>query len=112
MDNAVEDEGDNSDIQMEVEVPQGNLYERRDFHEMHRRYQPPPLPISLQECVENGVLHIDRAARLILSEVRRREFNAVYYEFVRFRYCTARQGHLRHIEPPGMIGPAFALADC
>ncbi|CAJ0594561.1 unnamed protein product [Cylicocyclus nassatus] len=63
VENIVEGEGAPSDIQME-EVPQGNVYERREFH--------------------NGIMHIDRATRLILSKMHRQEFNeAVYYEFIR-----------------------------
>ncbi|CAJ0599685.1 unnamed protein product [Cylicocyclus nassatus] len=77
VENIVEDEAAPSDIQMEFEVPQGNLYERREFHVETplRGVQPLPLPRSLHECVENGILHIDRAARLILSKMHRQEFN-------------------------------------
>ncbi|CAJ0604507.1 unnamed protein product [Cylicocyclus nassatus] len=52
MENIVEGEGAPSDIQME-EVPQGNVYERREFHVETplRGVQPFPLPRSLHECV-------------------------------------------------------------
>ncbi|CAJ0608158.1 unnamed protein product [Cylicocyclus nassatus] len=86
VENIVEDEAAPSDIQMELEVPQGNVYERREFHVETplRGVQPLPLPRSLHECAENGILHIDRAARLILSKMHRKEFNeAVYYVFIR-----------------------------
>ncbi|CAJ0602014.1 unnamed protein product [Cylicocyclus nassatus] len=87
VENIVADEGAPSDIQMELEVPQDNAYERREFYVETplRGVQPLPLPRSLHECVENGILHIDRAAaRLILSKMHRQEFNeAVYYEFIR-----------------------------
>ncbi|CAJ0602328.1 unnamed protein product [Cylicocyclus nassatus] len=59
-----------------------NVYERRKFHVETplRGVQPLPLPRSLYDCVEDGILHIDRAARLILSKMHRQEFSeAVYY---------------------------------
>ncbi|CAJ0588134.1 unnamed protein product, partial [Cylicocyclus nassatus] len=62
---------------MELEVSQGNVYERREFHVETplRGVWPLPLPSSLHECVENGILHIDRAALLILSKMHRPESN-------------------------------------
>ncbi|CAJ0589791.1 unnamed protein product [Cylicocyclus nassatus] len=70
VENIVEDEAAPSDIQMELEVPQGNVYERREFHieTPLRGVQPLPSPRSLHECVENGILHIDRAARYFIED--------------------------------------------
>ncbi|VDK42806.1 unnamed protein product, partial [Cylicostephanus goldi] len=73
-------------IALEEEVPQGNVYERREFHVEERREQrpaSPPLPSHLHDCIDGGVLQVDTAAKLILAKMRRDEFNeAAYYEFV------------------------------
>ncbi|CAJ0596232.1 unnamed protein product [Cylicocyclus nassatus] len=60
-------------------------YDIREFHEERTEQRPasPPLPSTLHDCISAGVLHVDTAAKLILSKMRREEFNeAAYYEFV------------------------------
>ncbi|CAJ0588926.1 unnamed protein product [Cylicocyclus nassatus] len=48
-------------IAMEEEVPQGNVYERREFHEERTEQRPasPPLPSTLHDCISAGVLHVN-----------------------------------------------------
>ncbi|CAJ0596127.1 unnamed protein product [Cylicocyclus nassatus] len=51
---------------VEQEVPQGNVYERREFYVEEtrtQRQQSPPLPATLHDCIERGVLNLDKAAK-------------------------------------------------
>ncbi|RCN48556.1 hypothetical protein ANCCAN_05383 [Ancylostoma caninum] len=71
-------------IGMEQEVPYGNVCERREFiFEEPAVQEPEVAPTSLPQCVSNGVLHMDRAARLIWEKTQQCVFNqATYDEFV------------------------------
>ncbi|VDM85901.1 unnamed protein product [Strongylus vulgaris] len=46
--------------------------------------EPSRLPPTLHDCISNGILQMDNAAKLILAKMRREQFNeAAYYEFIR-----------------------------
>ncbi|CAJ0603422.1 unnamed protein product [Cylicocyclus nassatus] len=92
---------------VEQEVPQGNVYERREFYVEEtrtQRQQYPPLPATLHDCIERGVLNLDKAAKVILKNVREGKFNeATYYEFVRSEMAakaTPTYGSLNQLVGP------------
>ncbi|VDM78461.1 unnamed protein product [Strongylus vulgaris] len=68
--------------------------------------EPSRLPPTLHDCISNGILQMDNAAKLILAKMRREQFDeAAYYEFIRSDVApraTPTYDSLNHPFGPGI----------
>ncbi|RCN38967.1 hypothetical protein ANCCAN_15098 [Ancylostoma caninum] len=80
-------------IQAQQELPVGNIHERPEFNFHEELPRQPERPAqSLHECIVDGTLHMDRAAKFIFDQKQQRTFNqATYNEFVRSDLATKVQ---------------------
>ncbi|RCN34069.1 hypothetical protein ANCCAN_20090 [Ancylostoma caninum] len=80
-------------IEMEEEAPTGDIYERREFNFDAPPAREAPRPAgSLYDCITNGTIQMDKAAKLIMDQKKRRVFNkAAYEEFTRSEVATRAQ---------------------
>ncbi|CAJ0603069.1 unnamed protein product [Cylicocyclus nassatus] len=101
-------------VTQEEQIPPGSAYERREFvfeEESMQMEELPELPSSLFDCVANGELRMELAAKLMLHRTKNGTFNyAAYDEFVSSNVAAravSRYDGLDGFEDPHIVGCNF-----